>query len=87
MKKTGSSQVMDKVIFLVVMLAGMAFLLVDRTPGTDQTVGIAVTIGGLIGLISAHSLQAVFTMLENGFLTQNGIGTQSGQQGSSQKSL
>ena len=67
-----NNQIIDKVIFLCVMLAGMAFLVLEKSVvGVDQTIGIAVTIGGLIGLISAHSLQAVFTLLEKSFLNSS----------------
>lgn len=81
------NQLWDKVIFLVVMLSGMGFLIIEKSvTGVDQTVGIAITIGGLVGLISAHSLQAVFAMLEKGFL--NSTATATAQTGlSSQKSL
>ena len=66
------NQILDKVIFLITMMAGMAFLIIMQGhTGVDQTIGIAVTIGGLMGLISAHSLQAVFTMIEKGFLVSS----------------
>lgn len=77
---------LDKILFAVVVLVGLGFLLIDKTAGVDQTVGIAVTIGGLIGLISAHSLAAVFTMLEKGFLPTN-TSSNTASQTPQQKSL
>jgi urea transporter len=83
-----NTQLYDKIMFLATMLAGMAFLIVDKSTGVSQTVGIAVIIGGLIGMISAHSMQAVFTLLEKGFLSQNLTSiSQAQQQQSQQKSL
>ena len=82
------NQLWDKVIFLGVMLSGMGFLVLEKgVVGTDQTIGIAVTIGGLIGLISAHSLQAVFTLLEKGFLNSSSLQTMLQNQVQQGKSL
>lgn len=82
-----NTQLYDKIMFLLTMLSGMAFIIIDKQAGVAQTVGIAVIIGGLIGMISAHSLQAVFTLLEKGFLSSQGLTSQSQASQSQVKSL
>jgi len=57
------STLYDKIIFLVLVLVGLGFLLTNPT-GTSQTLGIAVTIAGLTGLISAHALAPLLTLVE-----------------------
>lgn len=85
-----STSMWDKVIFLVVLLSGLGFL-VTHPSGNFETAGLVVVAGGLMGLLSAHALAPVMTILEkamgSGFLGNSSSGSSSAQAQQSSQSL
>lgn len=66
-----TSNIVDKVAFLILVLAGLGFLMTGPA-GNSEVVGIVVTTGGLLGLLSAHTLGALLSLIEKNFPPPSG---------------